>query len=144
MSQDGSSKLTEPQLRAVACLVLASSVSAAAKEAGVGRRSITRWLQEDAFRAELERTRAIIFNEAMGRLQDVMAESVSVLARLLRSKDHGIRLSAARAALSLGLKAKEYVDLAERVKRLEDIIEGDGDGDGHGERFLFRMPRPPK
>jgi hypothetical protein len=124
MPQIATRELTGPQRRTVAALLTAGSIEAAATAAGVSRNTVFRWLQEDAFRVELARARARLFDETMMQLQEVMRESVRVLAGLLKSRNEGVRARAAGLALGLGMKAAEAVDLSERVRRLEDINEG--------------------
>jgi hypothetical protein len=116
--------LTGPQRRTVAALLTAGSIEAAADAAGVNRNTVSRWMQEDAFRVELARARARLFDETMMQLQEVMRESVRVLAGLLKSKSEGVRSRAVGIALGLGMKATEAIDLGERVRRLEDINAG--------------------
>lgn len=117
-------ELTGPQRRTVAALLTAGSIEAAADAAGVNRNTVSRWMQEDAFRVELARARARLFDETMMQLQEVMRESVRVLAGLLKSKSEGVRSRAVGIALGLGMKATEAIDLGERVRRLEDINAG--------------------
>lgn len=122
MSQD-ERELTGPQIRTVAVLVTASSIEEAAQEARVARSTVHRWLQDAGFREALRRARATMFDETMGRLQSATAQSVTALCDLLKSSEEAIRLRAALGILGLGLKAREVIDLAERIQRLEEIIE---------------------
>ena len=124
MGQIETRELTGPQRRTVAALLTAGSIEAAADAAGVNRNTVSRWMQEDPFRVELARARARLFDETMMQLQEVMRESVRVLAGLLKSKSEGVRSRAVGIALGLGMKATEAIDLGERVRRLEDINAG--------------------
>lgn len=125
-------ELSGPQLKTIAALVAANSIEEAARVSRVSRSTVHRWLQEEAFRAELARARATLFNETMARLQSATAASVIVLSELLKSKHEAIRLRAAGLVLGTGLKAREVIDLEERVRRLEGLVE-DGDVHGRGE-----------
>lgn len=116
--------LTGPQLRTVAALVAAGSIEGAAREAHVGRSSIYRWMGDSAFVDEVAKARTALFNETLAQLQDTSGKAVRVLAELLASKQEGVRLRAAAIVLSVAMKARESVELAERVRRLEEIIEG--------------------
>lgn len=122
MHQIATRELTGPQRRTVAALLTAGSIEAAATAAGVSRNTVFRWLQEDAFRAELARARARLFDETMMQLQEVMREGVRVLSGLLKSRNEGIRSRAVAVALGLGMRAREAVNLSELVRSLADDV----------------------
>ena len=130
-------ELSGPQLKTIASLVSANSIEEAAKTARVSRSTVHRWLQEESFRAELARARARLFNETMARLQSATAASVTVLGELLKSKHEGIRLRAAGLILGTGLRAREVVDLGERVRRLEGLVAGGDEEDKSVLGFAF-------
>ena len=130
-------ELSGPQMKTIACLVAANSIEEAAKAARVSRSTVHRWLQEEAFRAELGRARAALFNETMARLQSATAASVTVLGELLKSKHEAIRLRAAGLVLGTGLKAREVIDLEERVRRLEALLAGGDEEDKTVLSFAF-------
>lgn len=125
LSQSVAGELTPPQLKAVAALVYCASIEEAASEAGVSRSSVHRWLRDDdAFARELRKARAVMFDEALAELQDTTREGVRVLRELLKSRHEGIRLRAAGLALAASMRAREVIELSERVRKLEDIIGG--------------------
>lgn len=124
LSQSVAGELTPPQLKAVAALVYCASIEEAAREAGASRSSLHRWLHEPAFAAELRKARAAMFDEALAELQDATREGVRELRLLIKSKHEGVRLRASALVLAAGMKARESIELAERVRVLEEIIQG--------------------
>lgn len=131
-------ELSSQQFKTITCLVAANSIEEAAHEAHVSRSSIYRWLQEEGFCIELSRTREALFNETMARLQSATAASVTVLGELLKSRHEAIRLRAAGVILGTGLKAREIIDLGERIRRLEELVNGGGDDNSHVQMIMHR------
>jgi len=122
LSENGAGELTPPQARAVAALVLCESIEAAAAECGTSRSTIHRWLHDPAFARELRKARAAMFDEALAELQDATREGVRELRMLLKSKHEAVRLRAAALVLASSMKARESIELAERVRVLEELM----------------------
>ena len=56
-----------------------------------------------------------------------MTDAAKTLRELLTCKSHAVRLGAARSLLEIGVKAREVLELEERVRALEDrTIEPEG------------------
>jgi len=73
--------------RAILALLSHRSLSAVAKRARVGERTIRRWLTEDAdFTAELVRARTAIFEAGVERAQSLTGLAVRTLHDLLNEK----------------------------------------------------------
>lgn len=73
--------------RAILALLSERSLSAAAKRAGVGERTIRRWLTEDVdFKAELVRARTAIFEAGVERAQSLTGLAVETLHELLHER----------------------------------------------------------
>jgi transposase-like protein len=104
-----------------AALALASglSVRRAARECSVGARTIHRWLEKEPFRHRIQELRTEMFTCAVGRLSRVSGKAAGKLKGLLDSEDERIRLAAAKTILETGMKAREMVDLLDRVDTLE-------------------------
>jgi hypothetical protein len=57
---------------------------------------------------------------AVGELADGMAAAAKALRGLLDCESPAVRLGAARSLLEIGMKAREALDLEERVRALEE------------------------
>ena len=65
------------------------SLSSAAKRAGVGERTLRRWLTEDeAFRASVAEARRATFHAGVERVQSLTGRAVETLEELLGEKKH--------------------------------------------------------
>ena len=121
MAQNGSKKarrLADDQ----ALLFLASgkSVTKTAAKTGLSRRTLTRRLNDPAFRRRLSKFRAELFERGMGILAAAQAGAASALVRLLKSENESVRLGASRSVFELGAKIRENVEIEERLSALED------------------------
>jgi hypothetical protein len=102
-------------------LALASGATApqAAEQTGVSLRTVHRKLANPAFRRLVSRLRGEMLAAALGRMAENMTRAADTVAALLDVEDPAIRLRAARALLSLGLRLRDSVDLGDRVRELE-------------------------
>jgi hypothetical protein len=81
---------------------------------------VQRRLADPAFRQGLEKLRTEMVQRAVGMLTAAAFEAVKTLLGLLDAANPGsVRLGAARAILELGMKLREYAELAERIGAVE-------------------------
>lgn len=106
----------EPAALALAC---GRSATDTARACGVNRKTVFRWLQDDAFQARIRELRGEMFQRAVGRLSEVSGKAAGTLAALLDSQNEMVRLAAARLVLSIGQNLHEIEDLARRIEDLE-------------------------
>jgi len=102
-------------------LALASGVSIAdaAAQADVGRTTVYRKLENPEFRRMVADYRDQLICTALGRITDNLTRGADVLTQMLDSpKDH-IRIRAARILFSLGIKLRDSVELASRMREVE-------------------------
>lgn len=92
----------------------------AAAAAGIGERTATRRWADPDFRRAVSRVRGDMLGRAAGELADGMAAAAKALRELLNCESPAARLGAARSLLELGMKAREALDLDDRVRALED------------------------
>lgn len=113
--------LTAKQEKAILCLLNEPTVNKAAVAAGVGERSLYRWLDEEQFAAAYRKARRQAFSQAIALTQRYAPMAVQVLAKV--ASDHNAttaaRVSAAQAILKYGRDGIELDDLAARVEQLE-------------------------
>lgn len=114
--------ITIDQERAITALMTEPTVTKAAQAAGVGERSIYRWLRDDAaFGNALRAARRDAFGAAAGVAQRLAPNALVVLAKIMNDTEapHSARVSAAMGVLKFGRDALELDDLAARVEALE-------------------------
>src|SRR5262249_52969554 len=92
----------------------------AAKQCGIGERTLRRWLAEDAdFRVEYDAARIAAFQAGMARIHALTGRAVDTLTDLLEAEKYpAVRLGAARAVFDLGLHERDAVAI---IARLDDI-----------------------
>jgi hypothetical protein len=106
----------------VALLLAAGSSHAhAAKESGVGVRTIERWNAQPDFQDEVKRIRAELVATASAKLSGAMTFAANRLIGLLNSKDESVALRAARSILQLGPKVRETNEIEVRLTALEKV-----------------------
>ncbi|HVK13201.1 MAG TPA: hypothetical protein VM597_30895 [Gemmataceae bacterium] len=75
-----------------------------------------------AFRQLIARLRGEMLATALGRMTDNMTRAADTVAALLDAPEPHLRLRAARALMSFGLKFRESVDVTDRIQDLEHEI----------------------
>ena len=118
--------LSPRQQSALPTVVSSPTIAESARRAGVAESTLRRWLDEPAFRKELDRQREEAYNLALKQVQALVPECLSIFAKVaVESADPALRLRAARYLLSYGMKVKEVDDLRERIRNLEQAVEVD-------------------
>jgi hypothetical protein len=114
-------EVTLRQERSIPALLSERTVAAAARAAGVGERSLRRWLREDErFRALYQQARSESMRQATARIQAASAAAVDTLTELMDLKERpDIRARAALGVLGAAFKAEELENLAGRIDALE-------------------------
>ena len=114
-----------PEKKMALALALASgmSVPAAAEQAQVCERTVRRRLKQSAFRRLVARLRGQMLEAALGRMAENMTRAADRIARLVDSADDAVSLRAARALMSLGLRLRDAVEIADRIQNLERVFE---------------------
>lgn len=104
---------------AAAALVAGDTVRDAAAKAGIGRRTLTRWLANPKFVARVEALRTEAVTTAMNRLNTSMSAAADTLTELLTDDDAQMRFKAAKAVLEITMRLKEHGELTQRIMDLE-------------------------
>ena len=112
--------LTDTQFAALPYLVASPTLAQGARLADIGRTTLYRWMNDHEFRTTLERLRGEAAGLAHTELRGLMLKGVLVLAEAMEDPSPNVRVRAARAALSVGLKAIDLKELRRRVERLDD------------------------
>jgi hypothetical protein len=119
MTPERGGKRLRQEDAAIAALLSEPTIEAAARKAGVGERTLLRWLAEPAFKAQYRAARRSVVESAVGRLQQAATQAVDALVKNLTCGIPAVEVGAAKSVLDQALKAVELVDLAERIEALE-------------------------
>lgn len=122
------STMDTKQARALIALLSEPTLQEAARVAGVGERTLRRWLAEDQnFRMAYREARSETMLQATARLQATASEAVDTLRELLGLKERpDVRARAALGILAAAAKAEELENLTSRVEALERGAEVGG------------------
>lgn len=117
----GDSGLSVKQERAIAALLQEPTVGKAAASAGVGERTLYRWLDMPRFADAYRKARRDAFGQAIAQTQRYAPLAVHTLVALMsdRSTPANVRASAAATLLKIGREGIEIEDLAVRIEALE-------------------------
>ena len=107
--------------RAIAALLTSRTVEQAAIAAGVGERTLYRWLDDPDFRAAYTDASRQLLAETVGRLRAATGEAVDALRAALQDDLTSNRIRAATVLLDTAVKV-EVDDLSRRVAELEEAL----------------------
>jgi hypothetical protein len=118
-------KLGRKQEEAIAALLSQRNVDDAARVAGVGVRTLLRWMQLPEFKAAYREARRAAYGQSIARLQQASSAAATTLLRIMADPNSppSCRLRAADSVLSHASKAIEIEDIDARVTELERAAE---------------------
>lgn len=117
------SSLTRRQLYVLPFLISNPSIELAAKQAGISAKQIFDWLNQPAFRQELENRKNEAVNQAVDRLKATASKACDTLIGLLdHAESESVRHRVAVDMLNMTLKFMEFRDVEQRIRKLENII----------------------
>jgi transposase len=117
------SNLSPKKVKVIAALLAGKSQAAAAQHAGVAERTVHHWVVDPDFKAEYDRQRTLLAEQALASLQGLATEAVETLRSLLQSERESVRLRTACYILDRAAAHIEVAELQARVARLEDMSE---------------------
>ncbi len=122
--------LSSKQRRAVETLLATGEVAAAAREAGVSRDTLHRWLKQPLFLAAVRETEARALDELSRLLVRLGRTAAATLAKAMSDPGapYPTRVRAADATLGRLLQLRELATLEARVAELEQAAGLDGGG----------------
>lgn len=107
----------------IAALACGATVEAAARQAGVTKRTVFRRLLEPEFKRRLQEFRTELVGRTANVLTAAATESVRTLLELQKSPTHhSTRLGAAKAILELGIRLRESAQFEGRISSLEQLF----------------------
>ena len=111
--------LTPKQRRGITALLTCPTITAAAGQAGVNARTLTRWLADRQFTGELKAAQAGLIDRAGGRLIQGLDLALDVLEDLMRRGKPNERRQAAVNWLNNCFAIREQTDIEKRLTALE-------------------------
>jgi hypothetical protein len=118
--------LTKRQLKVIPLLVTSLTYTEACEKASINRSTLYDWLKMPEFKAEVERLRSQIAEQAFGILTQNMTRAAETLAGLLDDSDKRLKRFAAKDIIEYVLKHKEIEDLQRRIDAIEDRLADQG------------------
>ena len=117
------SKLGRKQEEAILALMTQRTVDEAARVAGIGARTLWRWLKQPEFDDAYREARRSTFSQSTARLQQASSAAVSTLLKIMvyPSAPAASRVRAADCVLEHGTRAIEIEDVQARLSELERI-----------------------
>ncbi len=114
--------LSPQQSKAIAALLTSSSITQAADEAGVGHRTLFRWLADPTFDAAYKAAKRESVGQAIARLQQLSGAAVVVLGQVMadRRSPASSRVAAASKILDTAIKVVELEQIEQRLAALEE------------------------
>lgn len=121
---DFGAKLGRKQEDAIAALLSQGTIEKAAGVAGIGSRTLYRWLQIPEFRVAYRRARQNAFSQCIARLQQGSSAAAAVLLKVMLdpSTPAAVRIRAAENVLNQAMKGME-IEAAEPKTLAEEIAE---------------------
>ena len=121
-----SSILGHKQEEAIAALLTQRNVEEAARTAGVGTRTLLRWLKTPEFDAVYRQARRAAFAQTIARLQQGSSAAATTLLKLMldAATPASTRARCSESIISFASKAIELEDIEARVAALERATEG--------------------
>jgi len=121
-----SANVTSKQRRAIEALVTTGQVTDAADAAQVARRTVYRWLRQDAFRGALDEAEAEAVAEVSRSLLALGRDAVDTIGETMRDPEVSptVRVRAADIVFGRMVRLRELTELENRVQALEDKIGG--------------------
>ena len=115
--------LSKRQIEALPHLLKPGSLSEQARDAGIGRTTLYRWLEDDSFRATLQRLRQQTMEIAESEMLAMTYEAAGVVYDTLRDEDKNLRFKAAQTVLQQAHDTKYGHELLRRFEALKDAVK---------------------
>ena len=114
----------------IVALLSNPKIKDAAASAGVNEATVWRLMQREDFQTRYREAQNKVFDGALGTLQGATTEAVAALQKNLTCGTPSTEVQAAKTILDFTMKARELLDLGERVKGLErrTALRGGGTG----------------
>ena len=115
-------QITTQQMQLLEALVQAPNVQAACESVGVGRTTAYRWMDEPAFKAELDRQRDLVLSVALEGVKTSATRAMTELTALMGTKDERLRRQVCNDVLTHAMKIRELDDFERRLVAIERAL----------------------
>lgn len=117
--------LSPEQYKAIECLLVSGNVAAAAREAGISRRQMYRWLHDPVFTGVLHDAEGIALQGLTRSLMALGDKATAALTAVFddEAAPHTVKLKAASIVFANHPQYLQSVALAERVAALEAAVD---------------------
>lgn len=109
--------------KALSALLTSETKAEAAQKAGISDRTLRTYLSDPAFKAEYQRRKRKLLNDATQQIQKSIKIAVSTLRSIILSNDSkdSDRITAARLILEFSLRYTEYTEISDILSRVEEL-----------------------
>jgi hypothetical protein len=117
-------KINRKKEQAISALLSQPTLKAAAEVAGIGEKTLWRWLQNEDFQDAFMEVRRQLVQQVLSNIQRSMSKAVNTLLEVMDDPDSpaSSKVQAARSIIDVGLKGLELEDFELRLSRLEDHL----------------------
>ena len=122
VSPERTTALSPRQAAALPYVASEPTITRGAQAAQITRRTLTRWMNEPAFREELERIRNNIADFAYSELEALALKAAFRIAQLMDSDDPNVAQRAAKTALAMSMSVRDQRETRRRMDTLESAI----------------------
>lgn len=116
--------ITPTQERAIAALLISSTLEEAAKTAGISSSTLRRWRSDPDFVKALDTHRIAMLEGVTARIRGAAADAIETVRDLAKNgKSEGVRLRAATTLLTMAYRSAEVDELATRLHEIEGWVK---------------------
>jgi len=117
-------KLTPRQEKVLALLISQPNIPTVAKIAGIGERSIYRWMKQEDFATAYRDTRTETVRQALGQIQAAMGAAVGTLLEIMTDPGASApsRVASARTLIENAIRAVELEEIERRLSIIEKAV----------------------
>lgn len=122
-NQTKSDKLKRSKETALPILACTPDYTEAAKLIGCSRGEIYEWLKDEDFKAQLEKLRSRLVDDAISKMKAHVTKAVDTLAMLMDDESSHVRRSACNDILNHVARFIELKEMEDRLVNLERSVE---------------------
>ena len=116
--------LTEKQIKSIPHIVASSTFEEGCRKARISRNTFYEWLKDPNFKAELQKQRDFVTDEALAVLKANITGAVGNLVGLLSSTDSdSLKRHLCNDVIKYTLKTRELEELESRLSALERTVK---------------------
>lgn len=117
--------LTIKQTKVLELLLVKPSIKEVAEAGSVGESTVRRWLSEPEFSSVYRDARGRLLENTLTRLLQIGSTAVETLEEVMQGTEvnPSARVSAAKAAIEMSLRARDLLDTDARLKAIEEKLK---------------------